>query len=498
MPDFNFLLENRLSQDQQRALRTIEQLCRAMHLNLYLTGGPMRDLLIGRPLRMLEITVEGDPARLDPQLRAEGGEHVSFEAARKVVRLRLHGIRLRIGAARSASGQAGSGTIVEELRARGLTVNSIGLSLNPGSRGLPIDPTNGAADIEAGLIRMNHPYAFFDEPMLMVRALRLHARLGFEIEERTLARMASAREAGVLDGATASSRGQELEAIAYEPDPALVLQALDHDGWLESAFGRGVRSSKMNLGVLSRLGQVAEAWELLGLTVDVGLIAVVLMLGPLSPADQARLASWLPSRHLAEWKKTASAARAFEKHLMASTGNDRSLDRMQDLIEKSPAEAVVLTAIEPQDAKAGRRLKDFQTAAQQLRQRLPLGVLRSLGMAPHSQTAEELLRPFYRRLLGGESIEDAALAEQIRAAAVLQNQPAALSTPAATAVAAPGKRGRAQPAGKKGKPAAASTPRSRPVKAAAATQARRKNEAEHRKPATAPAKKRSRPSRGKP
>ncbi|HUX67092.1 MAG TPA: hypothetical protein VMV31_06360 [Terriglobales bacterium] len=455
MADYNFLLETRLSQDQQLALQILQRVCRGAGLNVYLTGGPMRDLLAGQPVRFLNCTTEGDPVGLAAKLQAEGAERLSAQAEQHSLNFGLRGCRMRLAAA-----GAGAGTIVEDLRGRGLTLNSIGLSLNPGSRGLPLDPTNGAADIEARLIRMNHPYVFLEEPIVLLRAVRLATRLQFALEERTQARMQSAREGNYVAQATPVARGQELEAIAYDPDPAAVLRALEKEQWLEAAFGKGIRTNKMNLGGLSRLTATVESWEQLGLTVDVGLVAMALLLGGLAPADQSRLAKLVPSRHLGtEWKKVVGEAEALEKRLLAlpSGGAAPWLRRAQEAIEKALPEGVVYASLEPSNARAGKKLKEFQAQALQLRQRLPLGVLRGLGLAPHSLEAEELLRPWYRRLLNGEGLTEAELAEGLRAAV-------AATRPAPAAPAAP-PLGRAGKAARGASPAAAPPPAPAPEKA---------------------------------
>lgn len=424
MADYNFLLETRLSQDQQLSLQILQRVCRARNLNLYLTGGPMRDLLSGRPVRMLEIVTEGDPLALAPDLRAAGAERLSSHAPSSSLRFHLRGGRVRVLAAHG-------GTIIQDLRRRGLTLNSIGLSLNPASRALPLDPNNGAADIEARLIRMNHPYVFFEEPVVALRALRLRARLEFALEERTAARLESAREGGYLERATPLALGQELEAIAYEPDPATILRALEREGWLEAAYGKGVKSARMNLAGLARLNAAVESWEQLGLVADSGLLAMPMLLAGLSSSDQTRLTQVLPSRHLADWKKVPHEAKAFEKHVVsvaaAGTGWPR---RLQEVIEKTSAEAVIWAFLEPSDAKAGKKLKEFHALALQARQRLPLGVLRALGLAPHSLEAESWLLPLYRRLLAAEPLTDSQLAESLRTAIEAARAPKSVPPPA--------------------------------------------------------------------
>ncbi|MGH9477254.1 MAG: hypothetical protein ACRD1C_13145 [Terriglobales bacterium] len=430
MADYTFLLATRLSRDQQQVLRLLQNACRLIRLNLYYTGGGMRDLLTARPVRLLSFTTEGDPMSLQPALAAAGAERMSPQPDSATLSLSLCGCRLRVQAARGSRGTSGA-TIHEDLRRRSLALNSIGLSLNDGSRGLPLDPCNGAADIEARLIRMNHPYVFLDDPIAALRTVRLRTRLGFTIEERTAARIEAAREGNYLAHATPTARGQEWEAIAYEPDPAAVLTALEKEQWLAPTFGSAVRTRVMNLNALAKLTSTVEIWEQFGLTVDVGLLAMPLMLAGLPAADQNRIAQSLPSSHLATgWKKLVSEAAALGKRLpaLASSGPGW-LRSTHEALEKFSPEAVVYATLVPANAKAARKLHDFQTLALEQRQRLPLGVLRALGMAPHSRQSEQLLHPWFRRLLAGEALTDAALAEGVRAAALAVQGPAPAPAP---------------------------------------------------------------------
>ena len=78
------------------------------------------------------------------------------------------------------------------------------LSLNDGSRGLLLDPFNGAADIEARLIRVLHSYAFLEDPSRLIRAARFATRFGWEMEERTRARYDSAREGDYIHSSEAA------------------------------------------------------------------------------------------------------------------------------------------------------------------------------------------------------------------------------------------------------------------------------------------------------
>jgi hypothetical protein len=85
-------------------------------------------------------------------------------------------------------------TITDDLRRRDFTVNAMALSLNEGSRGLLMDPFNGAADIENKLLRVIQNYAFLEDPSRLIRATRFAARFHGPLEERTQQRYDSAKE----------------------------------------------------------------------------------------------------------------------------------------------------------------------------------------------------------------------------------------------------------------------------------------------------------------
>src|SRR6185436_11751421 len=76
MPDYMYMLESRLSAEQRAAMMRVQELAAENSLNVYLTGGAVRDLISGMPIRDLDFTVEGNPSRLVRELEKGGARTV--------------------------------------------------------------------------------------------------------------------------------------------------------------------------------------------------------------------------------------------------------------------------------------------------------------------------------------------------------------------------------------------------------------------------------------
>jgi tRNA nucleotidyltransferase/poly(A) polymerase len=154
-------------------------------------------------------------------------------------------------------------TLIEDLRRRDFTVNAMALSLNPGSRGLLMDPFNGAADIEAKVLRVLHNYAFVEDPSRLIRASRFAARFHWPLEERTQARFDSAKENNYIEYITHKAVGYEIAQLAYEDDPLHVVRVLEKEGWLK-VLNPHWTSAKVDTAQLSQLLKTRQQMTELG------------------------------------------------------------------------------------------------------------------------------------------------------------------------------------------------------------------------------------------
>src|SRR3954465_11005902 len=202
MADYIYTMEIRLTPDQLKGVGLVQDVARAAGMNLYLTGGAIRDIISGFTIRDLDFTVQDNPVKIQRDFEKAGAKITAVEEDVRTIFLSLPGnARAEVSMARTEKFEKTGkppivlpATIHEDLRRRDFTVNAMALSLNEGSRGLLLDPSNGAADIELKLIRVLHNYSFLENPSRLIRATRFVQRWHWEFEERSKARYDSAKE----------------------------------------------------------------------------------------------------------------------------------------------------------------------------------------------------------------------------------------------------------------------------------------------------------------
>ena len=241
MPDYMFLLESRLSPEQRAAMLRVQEFAAAMGFNVYLTGGTVRDLITGATLRDLDFTIEGNPSKIARELEKGGAKVLSEDEKLRHVELLFAGeVEGSLSAARDeyyvrpgTRPEIRWSTIMEDLRRRDFSLNAIAISLNPASRGLLLDPTNGLSDIEHGEVRALIIHSFTNQPVRLIRALRMAARMGFKLESRTQEWFNLAIERELQKTITPEDAGYELRALAREERPQLILKEWDEQDLLE-------------------------------------------------------------------------------------------------------------------------------------------------------------------------------------------------------------------------------------------------------------------------
>jgi tRNA nucleotidyltransferase (CCA-adding enzyme) len=188
---------------------------------VWLVGGAVRDLLLERPPRELDLVVEGDLDEAATRLGGATTAHDRFGTAR----VQRDGCRFDLVRARAESyarpgalPEVRPGTLEEDLRRRDVTVNAMALGLDG-----TLNAVDGALeDLRAGILRVLHNASFVDDPTRVWRVARYAARLGFAADERTR-ELAAAADPSTVSG---DRLGAELRLALREPDPPAALEAV--------------------------------------------------------------------------------------------------------------------------------------------------------------------------------------------------------------------------------------------------------------------------------
>lgn len=273
-----------------RALPGVERVRAQGHGRpIYLVGGAVRDLLVGRERADVDLVVVGDAVAI---ARALGDPVVHERFGTATVTLDGHPVDLATARAESyerpgALPSVRPGTLEEDLARRDFTINAMALPLE-GPQPL-VDPHDGAADLAAGSLRALHERSFSDDPTRALRAARYAARLDLELEARTAELLARADLATV----SAERVEAELRRLAAEPSPATGLRLAA--GWglieldaeaLEVVEAAGALLGHEPWGGLATMGDVVVAL----VQGDVGASRELASQNPASPSEAVTLA----------------------------------------------------------------------------------------------------------------------------------------------------------------------------------------------------------------
>lgn len=368
MSDYMFMLENHLSANQNRAVSVVQGAAAQANVNLFLTGGAVRDMLGGFPIRDLNFAVEGNALKLAKTIEAQAGVKViGIDEYRKSVRLLFDGaVNAEIAMARQerypkngARPVVTPATIQEDLRCRDFTINAIALSLNHASLGLLLDPNNGTADLEQKELRAVYGRALSDDPARMLRMIRFRVRFGFTIEPRTQQQYENARLEEMEKRITGRQLFEEFIEIAGEANPGEVLKALEEEELL-SLFSPALTGPKLNMAGFSRL---LKARQLIPFGVDLPINGLALFLHvlteKLTPKENALLATTIEMRKAESDLAPKLAARAKQLEKEAKSAKLKKPSQVYAVLSKAAGEELIFLYLTSELRLVQDRIKNY-------------------------------------------------------------------------------------------------------------------------------------------
>jgi len=232
-----------LPSQQRRAIELVREVAQEKDTHAYLVGGPVRDILLGRQSIDIDLTVEQDAStlaralakRLDGRVRSFPQFLTYKVTAPEFPEIDLATARKERYRKPGALPAVSAGRLKDDLIRRDFSINAIALDLIDGKMH---DPTNGASDLEARVVRVLHERSFIDDPTRIFRATRLAARLGFTLEAHTAELMRAAIAADALSTVSKERIWRELFLAMDEIEAPRILTELSQDGALEPLFGR--------------------------------------------------------------------------------------------------------------------------------------------------------------------------------------------------------------------------------------------------------------------
>jgi len=364
--------------------------------SLYLVGGVVRDLLLGRSNLDLDLVIEGDAINLAQQLAGITQGKIITHPRFNTAKLQWNNWSVDLATARSetysrpgALPSVKPGSLASDLFRRDFTINTMALKLVPNSYGDLIDSYGGQEDLKNRLIRVLHEKSFTDDATRIWRGLRYEQRLGFQLEAGTLKLLK--RDIPMLDTISGDRIRHELELILKEELPEKALHRAD------------------GLGVLARLQPALKGddWlaERFGLARQLSSpkpppveLYMALLAYRLNNQQTEDLIAYLrPPRLLTQTLRDSQSLKA---ELDSLADPNLAPSRIYQFLNNHSPTAITVNSLATDSPVVRQHLQTFLTKLRCVRPALTGNDLKKLGIAPGPRMKEILQRLFEAKLDG--------------------------------------------------------------------------------------------------
>jgi poly(A) polymerase len=230
--------------------QTVAEASAALGYESYVIGGYVRDLLLKRPSKDIDVVCVGDGITLAREVssRLQHKPKVAFFKNFGTAMLRAGDLEVEFVGARKESyrehsrkPEVDNGTLEDDLKRRDFTINALGISLNKEDFGETVDQFGGLQDLRRKIIRtpLEPGITFSDDPLRMMRAIRFASQLHFDIEPDTFDAIIAYKER--ISIVSKERISDELNKIILSPIPSYGFKLLYHSGLLQLIFPKLVQ-----------------------------------------------------------------------------------------------------------------------------------------------------------------------------------------------------------------------------------------------------------------
>ena len=229
---------------QHPVFNVLSEIAQEKNAEIYVIGGYVRDLLLHRPSKDIDIVVRGNGIELAQAAASKlGNPNVSVFKNFGTAMFHYKGVEIEFVGARKESYRANSrkpiveeGTIEDDQKRRDFTINALAISLNKSDYGRLVDPFGGLQHLEERLIKtpLEPGITFSDDPLRMMRAIRFASQLNFKIEKETFKAIQAYNDR--LSIVSMERIMDEFNKIMLSPEPSKGILLLDERGLLEQFF----------------------------------------------------------------------------------------------------------------------------------------------------------------------------------------------------------------------------------------------------------------------
>lgn len=210
-------------------------------VDCYVVGGYVRDIFLERPSDDIDVVVVGSGIEVASVLKKQLGRHAHLSVFRNfgTAQVKYHDMEVEFVGARKESYSHDSrkpivedGTLEDDQNRRDFTINAMAICLNKDRFGQLVDPFNGIADLEDGIIAtpLDPEITFSDDPLRMMRCIRFATQLNFQIEDETFE--ALQRMADRIKIVSGERIEVELNKIMMAKHPSVGFEYLQRSGLL--------------------------------------------------------------------------------------------------------------------------------------------------------------------------------------------------------------------------------------------------------------------------